>query len=121
MTTRCDVVVDDLGSVDTTGRAGAVWSLPHGGDLDANLVHLHPGDVIDQHVNAEVDVAVFVLSGRAELTVDGVGRPLGPDTFALIPKGAARSVRAGAPGVTYLSIHRGRGPLDISTRAGSRS
>lgn len=34
------VVAVDLGATDTRGRSGVVWSVPHGGDLDVNLVHL---------------------------------------------------------------------------------
>lgn len=36
-------IVVDLGATDTRGRDGVVWSLPHGGDLDANLVRLGGG------------------------------------------------------------------------------
>lgn len=101
-------VVTDLGAVDTTGRPGAVWSLPHGGDLDANLVRLHPGGSIAHHVNDEVDVIVYVIAGDGELLVGDVVHPLGGDVLALVPRGAGREVRAGQLGVTYLSIHRRR-------------
>ena len=40
---RMAPVVADLGSVDLSGGSGAVWSLPHDGDLDANLVHGESG------------------------------------------------------------------------------
>jgi hypothetical protein len=37
-------LVVDLGSIETRGGSGAVWSLPHGGDLDGNLVRLDADD-----------------------------------------------------------------------------
>jgi hypothetical protein len=106
----------DLGAVDTAGCSGAIWSLAHGEDLDANLVRLHPGHPIDDHVNDEVDVAVFVLSGRGELTIDGEMHQLRADAFVLIPRGYRRMMCPGPTGITYLSIHRRRGPLMITTR-----
>jgi len=112
---RMEAVVSDLGAVDIAGRAGAVWSLPHGGDLDANLVRLGPDEYIGEHVNDEVDVVVVVQSGRGELIIDGGHHPLGAATIAFIPKGAARRVQAGPSGVTYLSIHRRRPPLAITS------
>lgn len=108
-------LVVDLGAA-PSGSGGAVWSLPHGGDLDANLVRLEPGGGIGAHVNEEVDVLLFVQSGTGELSVDGDLRPLGADHLALVPKGSQRSIVAGATGITYLSVHRRRSPLAIKQR-----
>jgi quercetin dioxygenase-like cupin family protein len=110
-------VVVDLGSVDTgPGCSGVAWSLPHGGDLDVNLVRLDPGDAILGHVNDEVDVVVFVQSGRGQLAIDGTVHDVRADVLALVPRGSHRSVVAGGGGLTYLSIHRRRGPLAVSRR-----
>lgn len=106
-------VVIDLGSA-RTGSGGAVWSLPHGGDLDANLVRLDPGAGIGAHVNNDVDVLVFVQSGSGQLMIDDAVEPLGPDYVALIPKGVSRSITAAPSGITYLSVHRRRSPLGIT-------
>jgi quercetin dioxygenase-like cupin family protein len=108
-----DVVVD-LGAIDTAGPSGAVWSLPHGGDLDGNLVRLGPGDGVGSHVNDEVDALLLVRSGDGELGVDGAVHELRPDVLTLVPRGARRSLRAGPAGLTYLSIHRRRGPLGVA-------
>ncbi len=108
-------VVADIGAVDTRGRSGAVWSLPHGGDLDANLVHLDRGDRIDAHVNNEVDVLVSVISGRGTMIVDAQRIELRDDVVVVVAKGSRREVEAGADGITYLSIHRRRAPLGIGT------
>lgn len=107
-------VVVDLDSADTSGPAGVVWSLPHSGDLDANLVHLDPGGVIPEHANQEVDVLLSVVSGRGTLLLGGVEHALRGYVVALVPKGANREIRAGSTGLTYLSIHRRRGPLGIN-------
>lgn len=108
-------VVVDLGTTDTTGPAGVVWSLPHGGDLDANLVHLDPGGAIPPHVNDDVDVIISVVGGRGHLIVDDTSHFLHGDVLAVIPKGTCREIQADHRGLTYLSVHRRRGPLGIAT------
>ncbi len=99
------------------GSGGAVWSLPHGGDLDANLVRLDPESGIESHVNDDVDVLIVVQAGRGELTVDEQTRRLEVDHVALVPRGARRSISAGRGGLSYLSIHRRRSPLGVTRRA----
>ncbi len=104
--TTDDVVVDL--SVMTAGGDGVIWHLPHGGDLDANLVRLGPGASIGEHVNAEVDVLVAVQTGAGVISIDGRRRRLAADHVALVPRGASRSIVAGTEGLRYLSIHRRR-------------
>lgn len=109
-----DPAVADLSEVDTSGTDGVAWSLPHGGDLDANLVALRPGASIAEHVNDAVDVFIYVRSGGGELRLDGRPHPLCPDLVILVPQGARRALQAGPDGMTYLSIHQRRPPLTIS-------
>ena len=113
-----EVVTVDLaaaaGAADGAGAGGAVWSLPHGGDLDANLVVLHPATTIGAHVNREVDVLIVVRRGAATLTVDGEAFALRAGSLALVPHQRSRSIAAGDEGVEYLSIHRRRAGLRIS-------
>lgn len=113
--TSTSSVVADLGSLSPGGGPGAVWSLPHGGDLDANLVRLRAGDVIDTHVNDDVDVLVYVQSGGGDLTVDDDEHHLRSDVLVLIPRGARRRITAGPTGMYYLSVHRRRSPLTITS------
>jgi len=108
----------ELDGIDDVG--GAVWSLPHGGDLDANLVRLAPGARIDEHVNDVVDVLIVVREGVGELTLDGLRHPLKDSTVALIPRHASRSIRAGASGLAYLTVHRAREPLTIKPNQSQR-
>ncbi len=113
--------VTDLGAVPTRGGDGVVWSLPHGGDLDANLVRLGPGAAIGEHCNDEVDVLVYVQSGSGELTMDEEVQPVAAGNLALIPRDSRRSIRAGNRGLTYLSIHRRRNGLTLKQRSGTDS
>jgi quercetin dioxygenase-like cupin family protein len=110
-------VVADLGALEAAvtggpggadGPGGAVWSLPHGGDLDANLVRLPAGGSIGEHVNELLDVLLVVRSGSGELIVDGRRHPLRPDTVVLLPHGTRRALSAGPDGLGYLSVHRRR-------------
>jgi quercetin dioxygenase-like cupin family protein len=112
------VTVTDLRAVPTSGGDGVAWSLPHGGDLDANLVRLGPAGAIGEHRNDEVDVLVVVQSGRGELVVDDEVLPLAPEHLALVPRGRRRSIRAGSEGIAYLSIHRRRDGLRLQPRRG---
>lgn len=108
-------LVVDLGS-SVSGSGGAIWSLPHGGDLDANLVRLAAGGGIGEHTNSEVDVLVFVQSGSGEIVIEDVRHFLGSDHLVLVPRGARRSISAGPSGITYLSVHRRRAGLGIGAR-----
>jgi quercetin dioxygenase-like cupin family protein len=110
-TDRPAIVASDLDA--TPGGGGAVWSLPHDGDLDANLVRLAPEHGIDDHVNDEVDVLIVVREGGGELTVDGVAHALAGATLALVPRGCHRSITAGPRGIAYLTVHRRRAPLAV--------
>lgn len=110
----------DLSAVDDGGAPGSVWSLPHGGDLDANLVRLDPGGAVAPHVNDEVDVMMIVRSGSCEVHVEGRVVPLAADELLVVPRNAHRSVTAGPDGVRYLSIHRRRGALAPTRRSPTR-
>lgn len=109
-------LVVNLADIDVGGADGAVWSLPHDGDLDANLVKLAPGGEIASHRNDEVDVVLVVVSGSGNLVIDGEAHQLRPHRLARIGKGAERSLRAGPGGLLYLSLHRARSGLRISPR-----
>jgi quercetin dioxygenase-like cupin family protein len=115
-------VVADLSLTrDTGGTGGAVWSLPHDGDLDANLVRLAPDTAIAEHLNDEVDLLLVVREGDGELTVDGIRHRLTDSTVALVRRGARRSIRAGGHGLVSLTVHKARGPLTLKPTASSTS
>jgi hypothetical protein len=111
---RAEVV--DLSPFLQAAGDGVHWSLGEPGDLNVNLVRLGAERAMEEHVNDAVDIVVIVLGGSGELVVDGVGVPLATDVVAHVPKGAARSIRAGRQGLSYLTVHRRRDPLTVGAR-----
>ena len=107
-------IADLYGSLAAAGgRAGVVWTLERGGDLNANLVRFPAGGGVGKHVDEEVDVLLVGVSGSGVVEVDGQEHPLRAGTVAFVPKGARRSTRGGSGGFAYLTVHRRRGPLRI--------
>ena len=96
---------------------GAIWSLPHGGDLDANVVRVEAGGAIDEHVNDEVDVLLLVWSGSGDITVGAESIDLEPGVVVGIARGRSRAIYAGATDLVYLSVHRRRDPMGIRSGA----
>jgi quercetin dioxygenase-like cupin family protein len=92
---------------------GPLWGVASE-DLNATLLSWPPGHVVEEHVNAELDVLLLVLDGSGEVTVDARDHAVGRGSAVLIEKGRARSVRAGASGIRYLSVHRRRAPLRLT-------
>src|SRR5436190_14452922 len=84
----------DIDTLDHNGPSGAIWSLPHSGDLDANVVVLHAGDEVGQHVNDEVDVLIVGIDGQGTVIVDGDQLPLHAGRLVYVVKHAARSITA---------------------------
>jgi len=91
---------------------GPVWGAASA-DLNATLLEWRPGKGPAEHVNEERDVLYVVLSGSAELTVDGEPRDLGAGEATIVDKGARRALVAGPDGVRYLTAHVRRGGLEI--------
>ena len=98
----------DLTTLDAGGPSGAVWSLPHGGDLDANGVVLHPGDTVGAHANAEVDVIIVGISGTGEVTIDDSASSLTSGTSSSSRR--VRPVRSPRPAMLRCAISRCTAP-----------
>lgn len=97
---------------------GAVWSISElERDLDSNLIRLPPGERIDLHTGAEVDVLIHVVTGSGTLLLPEAEQPLQPGDVALLPRRSRRGFRAGAEGLEYLTVHRRRQSLQIRTRS----
>ena len=111
-----EIEATDLGAVPLVGPDGVVWALEPRFDLNANLVRLAPGGSVGEHRNTEVDVVVVVLAGAGTVTADGRGVDIGADHLVVIPRGAARSIAAGDQGLLYVTVHRQRGPLQVTRR-----
>ncbi|MCT2588648.1 hypothetical protein LHJ74_01605 [Streptomyces sp. N2-109] len=97
--------------------AGALWKLDESGrQLDANVVHLRPGQCVDTHAEPDLDVLLHVLTGDGTLgTVDGA-RQLAEGVLLWLPRGSARSLTAGRDGLSYLTVHPRRLGMQIRHR-----
>ncbi|MGO1562492.1 hypothetical protein CZ771_05505 [Actinomycetales bacterium JB111] len=94
------------GSSSGEPRSGAVWrhDVP-GRGLDANVIHLPPGEAIEPHDGPTLDVLWHVISGDGTLlTADGEA-PVRAGDVVHLPRGSRRGVRAGGSGLTYLTVH----------------
>jgi mannose-6-phosphate isomerase-like protein (cupin superfamily) len=104
--------VDLLSLVRESPPAKPVWALLTQ-DLALNLVTLAPGEAIEWHVNAEVDVLLVGIEGEGTVRVDRHDLALGPGIALVVPKGARRAIAAGDGPFSYLSCHRARKPLGL--------
>jgi quercetin dioxygenase-like cupin family protein len=99
-----------------TGR-GPAWGAVSE-ELNATLLVWRAGEGQPAHVNDERDVLIVALDGAGTLLVDGEEHGLAAGTLAIVPRGATRSVVAGAEGLRCLTVHRRRGGLQIARRGG---
>ncbi|MGW3320830.1 hypothetical protein [Streptomyces virginiae] len=87
-----------------------------GRDLDANVVRMGAGAVLDQLTAAVLTEAVLgvllvVVSGSGEVGTPDRTVTLAPGSVAWLPAGAPYRVRAGDAGLTYTAAHRRSPPL----------
>jgi quercetin dioxygenase-like cupin family protein len=106
-----DAVVDLLGGTGT----GPLWGMASG-DLNATLLAWPPGHELVEARNSELDVLLIVLEGAGAATVDEQEHALGPGSALLVRRGNSRTIRAGPDGIRYVSVHKRRGPLQITER-----
>jgi quercetin dioxygenase-like cupin family protein len=103
------------------GQSGALWRLAQEGrQLDANVIRLLPDAQVTEHVEPDVDVLLHVLGGSGQLETDSGRQELVPGCTAWLPHGARRSLRAGADGLLYLTVHRRRSGLTIRSASAQR-
>lgn len=105
----------DLREIVTSVRgAGVVWTLEESGDLNANLVRFPTGEGVGEHANDEVDVIFLGVSGSGFVNVGGEDHCLSGGELVFVPKGVRRSTRSVSDDFAYLTVHRRRGPLQLS-------
>lgn len=102
------------------GSAGAIWKLAEPGrQLDANVIHLPPGERVDTHAEPDLDVLLLVLAGDGTLDAAGRTRHMAEGALAWLGRGSSRSLTAGNSGMSYLTVHRRRPGMQIrGMRAG---
>ena len=109
-------VVDLADSIEAAVGNGVQWSLSDPSQLQANLVHLEPEASIGEHVSDDVDVIVVVLAGSGILDGGDGQLELHVHHLVHLAAGVPRALRAGQDGLTYLTIHRHRGGIQIGGR-----
>jgi quercetin dioxygenase-like cupin family protein len=110
---RRTTILDLYEKLATGERAGVVWTLEQGADINVNLVRFPAGRGVSEHINEEVDVLVVGVAGSGLIEVDGHEHHLRAGTVAFVPKGARRSTMSESGDFAYLTVHRRRGPLQI--------
>jgi quercetin dioxygenase-like cupin family protein len=96
---------------------GALWKLAEPGrQLDANLIHLPPGQRVDTHAEPDLDVLLLVLAGDGVLGSADETIQLTSGTMLWLPRGSSRSLAAGDHGMSYLTVHRRRPGMQIRSR-----
>jgi quercetin dioxygenase-like cupin family protein len=106
--------VVDLLALPASGD-GVAWSANPDG-VNVNLVVLAPGGAIPAHRNDAVDVLVLVLDGTLDVEVDSGGVELRAGHATVVPRGATRTLSAGAGGSRHLTVHRERPPMQPARR-----
>jgi mannose-6-phosphate isomerase-like protein (cupin superfamily) len=108
------VVAVDAATLERSGPSRAVRSLPHGGDLDANLVVVEAGESFASDAHSEVDVLLIVVAGSGTIEVDGEVHLLARSRIVHVPKATSRTIEASmAEPLVYVTVHRSRGRLAI--------
>lgn len=111
-------VLADLPELGGDGATGAVWRLEMSQrQLDANVVRLAPDEVIGAHAESRLDVLLLVVAGGGEMVSADLRHELRPGRLVWLPRGARRELRAGAEGLSYLTVHTRRPGLSIAPAA----
>lgn len=87
-----------------------VWQ-PATDDLHMNVLVLHAGEKIDEHINHALDVIVTCLRGSGTISIDHDVVEVESGSIVLIPQGSSRIIQAGTDGMVYTTVHRKRGGL----------
>ncbi|WP_258054981.1 cupin domain-containing protein [Streptomyces sp. Ru71] len=108
----------DVRALAVPGAApGVTWKLAESGrQLDANVVHLPPGERVDTHVEPDLDVLLLVVAGEGTVSSGGTEERVGEGTLVWLPRGSSRSLAAGSDGLHYLTVHQRRPGMWIGRR-----
>lgn len=109
-------VLCDIGALATSppGTPGAMWKLAEPGrQLDANVVHLPPGQHVGTHAEPDLDVLLLVVAGDGVLVTAGQARHLTSGALLWLPRGSVRGLSAGQDGMSYLTVHRRRPGMQV--------
>ena len=85
-------------------------------DLNLTVLSWKEGQGVVEHVNNELDVLWIALEGTAEITVDGNVHQLQQGGAIVVPRGASRALKSTSEEFNYISIHKRRAGLQITSR-----
>jgi quercetin dioxygenase-like cupin family protein len=77
------------------GASGACWGFA-GEQLNATLLSWPAGHVVDEHVNDAREVLLVGISGSGTVCIEDVEHDLHAGIVLVVPRGARRTMRAGA-------------------------
>lgn len=102
------------------GGSGAIWRLePPERQLDANVIRLPAGELIDMHDGPELDVLLHVVAGAGHVLFEDSSVPMEVGSLVWLPRRSRRAIVAGAEGLVYLSVHPRKPGLSISFTTGA--
>lgn len=108
---------DDL--EERAGQTGAAWSITtRQRDLDTNIIVLAPNAAIIAHAGPDVDVLIHILNGTGTLTTELTDLTLASGMLLFLPRRSIRGFTAGSDGLRYLTVHRKREALVLTTPTG---
>ncbi|GAA3640452.1 hypothetical protein GCM10022236_48850 [Microlunatus ginsengisoli] len=92
--------------------AGAIWKLETAErHLDANVIALPAGTIIQKHWGPDLDVMMHVIAGSGRLTTESGYVDLNPGDLIWLPRRSQRQITAGRAGLRYLTVHPRRQSL----------
>lgn len=101
------------------GQNGAAWSIAtRQRDLDTNIIVLTPDATITAHAGPDVDVLIHILNGTGTLTTELTDMALEAGMLVFLPRRSIRGFTAGSDGLRYLTVHRKRESLVLTTTTG---
>jgi uncharacterized protein (DUF2249 family) len=109
-------LADTTALADVTDATGVIWKLQmRERDLDSNVIALGPGAAIDAHAGPDVDVLIHVLAGSGRLSTELDTVPLRAGLLTWLPRRSRRQFTAGPDGLRYLTVHKRRQALTLTT------
>ena len=115
-------VLADTSALSTVAAdaTGVIWKLQmRERDLDSNVIALASGATIDAHAGPDVDVLIHVLAGSGQLCTEVDTLELRPGSLTWLPRRSRRQFTAGSDGLKYLTVHRRRQALTLTTATAS--
>ena len=93
------------------------WCGRSGRQLDANVIHLPAGQVVETHAEPDLDVLLMVVAGHGTMDTAERTEQLTVGNLMWMPHGSSRRITASDEGLCYFTVHRRRPGMQIRSRA----